>query len=63
MPEADPIPALSSIAIRWVLSHENVCSAIPGFRNQRQALANLRAASESPLAPEDATWLGELFAG
>ena len=61
VPESDPIPALSSIGSRWVLSHENVCSAIPGFRDQRQALANLRAASDEPMSAQDAAWLRELF--
>ena len=58
---ADSIPALSSIASRWVLSHEHVCSTIPGFRNQRQALDNLHAATDEPMREDDAQWLRELF--
>jgi myo-inositol catabolism protein IolS len=53
---------LSSVASRWVLSHANVCSAIPGFRNAGQAGANLRAASDGPMSAEDAAWLKALFA-
>jgi aryl-alcohol dehydrogenase-like predicted oxidoreductase len=53
---------LSSVASRWVLSHANVCSAIPGFRNASQAGCNLRAASDEPLSADDAAWLTGLFA-
>lgn len=52
---------LSSIASRWVLSHPQVCSAIPGFRNARQAACNVKAASDKPLSAADAAWLGDLF--
>ena len=61
----DGIPdteTLASVACRWVLAHENVCSTIPGFRNQRQASCNLRAAADPPMSEVDAKWLGELFA-
>jgi len=55
------IETLSSVATRWVLSHEHVLSAIPGFRNQRQALCNLRAATDEPMGQPDAAWLRDLF--
>jgi myo-inositol catabolism protein IolS len=56
------IETLSSVASRWVLSHPNLCSAIPGFRNERQARCNLRAALDEPMSAADAQWLRELFA-
>lgn len=59
--EDDAIPALSSIASRWLLAHDRVCSAIPGFRNDRQARANLRAMEDAPMSQGDAQWLRELF--
>ncbi len=59
--DANSVAGLSSMSTRWVLSHENVCSAIPGFRNQRQAQANLQAATDAPMSQPDATWLRELF--
>jgi aryl-alcohol dehydrogenase-like predicted oxidoreductase len=59
--ESDSIPALSSIASRWVLAHDHVCSTIPGFRNERQARANLRAATDAPMEASDASWLRDLF--
>jgi myo-inositol catabolism protein IolS len=60
---ADDITAgLSSIASRWVLAHPNVCSAIPGFRNQRQAACNVHAATDAPMNPGDVDWLRKLFA-
>ena len=52
---------LASVACRWVLSHPNVCSTIPGFRNARQAACNLRAATDTPMSDADATWLREQF--
>jgi myo-inositol catabolism protein IolS len=60
--DSDSIARLSSIASRWVLSHEHVCSAIPGFRNERQAAANVRAAVDTPMTSDDAEWLRQLFA-
>jgi myo-inositol catabolism protein IolS len=53
---------LASIACRWVLAHDRVVSAIPGFRNQRQASCNLRAAIDPPMTAEDAEWCRALFA-
>jgi aryl-alcohol dehydrogenase-like predicted oxidoreductase len=61
-PGVPEIEMLSSVASRWVLSHPNVCSAIPGFRNERQAACNLRAAADEPMSDEDAAWLRRLFA-
>lgn len=55
------IEALSSVASRWVLSHPHVVSVIPGFRNQRQASCNLRAATDPPMSSADAAWLRDLF--
>lgn len=55
------VETLSSVATRWVLSHDRVLSAIPGFRNQRQAVCNLRAATDDPMSQSDATWMRELF--
>ncbi|HRJ49820.1 MAG: aldo/keto reductase [Phycisphaeraceae bacterium] len=60
---SDVTAMLSSIASRWVLAHERVASAIPGFRNQRQALCNLRAAEDPPMTEPEVTWLRELFQG
>ncbi len=54
--------ALSSVASRWVLSHNHVCSTIPGFRNASQARCNLQAAVDAPMSQEDAAWLRQLFA-
>jgi aryl-alcohol dehydrogenase-like predicted oxidoreductase len=65
VPEGAPVEEataiLSSVASRWVLSHANVCSAIPGFRNAAQAGCNLRAASDEPMSADDAAWLKGLF--
>ncbi len=52
----------SSLATRWVLAHENVASAIPGFRNERQAKMNVTAAKDQPLTKDQVEWLRGLFA-
>jgi aryl-alcohol dehydrogenase-like predicted oxidoreductase len=57
----EDIAFLSSVATRWLLAHEHVCSAIPGFRNPRQAACNVQAAKDQPMSAEDAAWLRELF--
>jgi aryl-alcohol dehydrogenase-like predicted oxidoreductase len=59
---AAEIETLSSVASRWVLSHPRVCSAIPGFRNERQATCNLRAMADEPMSAAEAAWLRQLFA-
>lgn len=53
--------ALSSIASRWVLAHPNVCSAIPGFRNAKQAKSNVRAGSDTPMGDSDVAFVRDLF--
>jgi myo-inositol catabolism protein IolS len=60
-PGDDATAVLSSVACRWLLSHQNVCSTIPGFRNAAQAKCNLRGASDEPMSAADAQWLRELF--
>lgn len=52
---------LASVAQRWVLAHEHVCSVIPGFRNARQAACNIRAASDAPMSAEDVAFCRDVF--
>jgi len=59
---AEDIAFLSSVASRWVLSHPHVCSTIPGFRNARQAVCNVKAGTDKPMTQEEAQWLRDLFA-
>lgn len=61
-PGEDKIEVLSSAASRWVLAHPRVCSAIPGFRNARQATCNLRGATDPPMSEGDVVWCRDLFA-
>jgi aryl-alcohol dehydrogenase-like predicted oxidoreductase len=44
-----------------VLSHDHVCSTIPGFRDVNQALCNVAAATDAPMSAADAEWLRTLF--
>lgn len=59
---ANETEVLASVCCRWVLAHPNVCSTIPGFRNQRQALCNLRAAADAPMTAEEADYCRRTFA-
>ena len=52
---------LSSVAGRWVLGHEGVCSVIPGFRDARQAGMNVRAGIDPPMGGGDVESLRALF--
>ena len=54
---------LASLACRWVLAHPHVCSVIPGFRNERQARCNVRAATDAPLTIEQTEFCRGVFAG
>ena len=60
-PDVPEVETFSSVASRWVLSHRNVSGVIPGFRNERQARANLRAATDPPMTAEEAEFCRALF--
>ncbi len=53
---------LASAACRFVLGHEQVCSAIPGFRNERQARANLRGSTDPAMPGADVEFCRSVFA-
>ena len=58
----DLTAALSSVASRWVLAHPHVCSAIPGFRNVRQAKCNVKAGTDAPMSADEVAFIRGLFA-
>lgn len=55
------VEELASAALRFVLGHEHVCSAIPGFRNERQARCNVKASSDAPFSAADLAFCRDLF--
>jgi myo-inositol catabolism protein IolS len=57
----DTPEALSSAATRFVTAHANVVSAIPGFRNKRQAACNVRGGLDDPMSDADVAWCRERF--
>lgn len=61
-PGRDSIEFFSSVAQHWLLAHPHVCSVIPGFRNERQAVCNVAAAKDEPMSAADVEWLSKLFA-
>lgn len=57
----ESVEELASTALRYVLGHEHVCSAIPGFRNERQAECNVQASGDAPFNDADLAFCRELF--
>lgn len=55
------VPELASAACRFVTGHPNVCSAIPGFRNERQAACNVKGGQDPAFTPDDLRFCRELF--
>ena len=53
----------SSAASRFVAAHPNVCSVIPGFRNERQALCNVRGGVDQPMTDDDLAFVRDVMAG
>lgn len=56
------VEALSSAACRFVAAHPNVCSVIPGFRDERQARCNVGGGSDAPFTAGDVAFCRELMA-
>ena len=57
----DSTAALASVACRFVLAHEHVCSTIPGFRNASQAACNVKGADDPPLTQEQIQFCRSVF--
>ncbi len=57
----DSVEDLASAACRFVAAHPNVCSVIPGFRNERQARCNVRGGTDTPFTDADAAFCRERF--
>lgn len=55
------VEELASAACRFVAGHPNVCSVIPGFRNERQARCNVRGGLDEPMAEVDLRFCREVF--
>ena len=55
------IQELASAACRFNTGHANVCSTIPGFRNQKQAACNVQAGTDPEFSEEDLAFCRELF--
>ncbi len=53
----------SSAACRFVAAHPNVCSVIPGFRNERQARCNVRAGIDEPMNDADLLFCRDVMRG
>lgn len=51
---------LVRVALQYVLSHEQVCCALPGFRNIQQVQESI-AASDRPLSQEDVFFIEGVF--
>ncbi len=52
---------MAGFALRWILMNDAVTVAIPGAKNEAQALANAAAADLAPLTPETMAALKEIY--
>jgi len=52
---------LAQVALRWILAHDGVTTAIPGAKTPEQARANAAAADLAPLPPETMARIAELY--
>jgi aryl-alcohol dehydrogenase-like predicted oxidoreductase len=52
---------LAQLALRWILMHEGLTTAIPGAKNPEQAVANAEAAALPPLDDATMTRIRELY--
>lgn len=57
----DSVEDLASASCRFVAGHRNVCSVIPGFRNERQAQCNVRGGTDAPMTEADLAFCREVF--
>tara|TARA_R110000782_G_scaffold19101_3_gene51987 strand:- start:5467 stop:6471 length:1005 start_codon:yes stop_codon:yes gene_type:complete len=57
----DSVEDLASAALRFVLGHDHVASAIPGFRNEHQARCNVKAAQDPAFTAQDLAFCRDLF--
>jgi len=53
---------LAQAALRWILQHDGVTTAIPGAKTPEQARANAAASDLAPLPPETMGRIAELYA-
>lgn len=58
----ESVEELASAAIRFVASHPNVASVIPGFRNERQARCNVARADTARMTEGEMAWCRGVFA-
>jgi aryl-alcohol dehydrogenase-like predicted oxidoreductase len=52
---------LAQAALRWILMHDGITTAIPGAKTAEQARANAAAADLAPLPPETMARVTELY--
>jgi aryl-alcohol dehydrogenase-like predicted oxidoreductase len=52
---------MANFALRWILDHEAVSCVIPGARNEQQVRQNVAASDLTPLKPQQAKALADLY--
>ena len=52
---------MTRAALKWIIEHEAVTSAIPGFRNTRQVDDNLAALNVKEFSEEEKKRLAEFY--
>jgi aryl-alcohol dehydrogenase-like predicted oxidoreductase len=60
-PLVPPDASLAQLALRWILMHDAVSTAIPGAKTPDQARANAAAADLAPLSPATMAAVDEIY--
>jgi len=56
-----PNVTMATLALRWILDHQEVSCVIPGARNSAQVLENIKAVATPPLGPNENTVLASIY--
>jgi aryl-alcohol dehydrogenase-like predicted oxidoreductase len=56
-----PNVTMATLALRWILDHQEVSCVIPGARNSAQVLENIKAVAAPPLGSNENTVLASIY--
>jgi aryl-alcohol dehydrogenase-like predicted oxidoreductase len=52
---------MATAALRWILDQEEISCIIPGFKNEKQVVENLKALHEKPFSTEEKEMLAQFY--
>jgi aryl-alcohol dehydrogenase-like predicted oxidoreductase len=53
--------SMATAALRWILDQEEITCMIPGFKNEKQVVENLKALDEKPFSKEEKEKLADFY--